>query len=364
MKTSYTDRQNQTQSPLVGVRGIEPPRDFSHQILNLTRLPFRHTPVQQVSGKHLYIRLLVKLLLVEDSPSDREILRHLLDAQFRGMADFYEAVTLTKAIEILEFQAIDCVILDLQLPDSIGRETFQKLNNRFPDVPIIVMTHSKDRKLALEMIQEGAADFVIKDYTSLNEEDLFRRIVFAIEKHRRTVRVPPESASFYHRLERAKSNLQEAQDQDQEDPSTVRHMTAEVTSAMADLSSKMFTELQKINIRLAQDGVQQEVIVQTVMALDKEVLRGHSDRPSMRSQVDLLDHRLTAMEEQPISEKNGEDEVTEHRMSQRTKIILAFISLLGVLGTATATAVATYFASTQKSAVPLKVNHEIRVPPP
>jgi DNA-binding NarL/FixJ family response regulator len=287
---------------------------------------------------------MMNILLVEDSPSDREILKQILDSQFKGKATFYEAVTLAAAVETLEHRRIDCTILDLQLPDSIGRETFQKLNGRFPDVPLIVMTHSKDRALALDMIQQGAADFLIKSYSGLDEEDLFRRITFAVEKHRLSVRVQhPGAASSYHRLERAKSNLLEAQDKE-ESPSTIRNITIEVTSAVAELSSKMFTELQQINIKLAQQGTQQETLVQTVTSLDKELLRGHSNRPSMRSQVDLLDLRLTNVE--GAVRANGEEhiQIVQTKMSARTKVIIAVLTLLGVLGTAAAT----YFTATHK----------------
>jgi DNA-binding NarL/FixJ family response regulator len=289
----------------------------------------------------------MKILLVEDSSSDREVLRYFLEAQFQGDAEIYEAATITKAIEALEAGRMDCIILDLQLPDSIGKETFEKLYGRFPDTPIIVMTHSNDRELALEMIRQGAADFIIKSHTTFNEEDLFRRITFAVEKHLRSVRVPIESAGYYHKLERAKSNFQEAQKT--EDPSQVRLMAVEVTAAVADLSSKMFAELQRINLQLAQ----QEPLVQTVQSLDRELLRGYSDRPSMRSQVDLLEHRLTTIEEEQKEKdkKNGRKARTN---GGKVKIILAIISLVGILGTA----IATYFATIHKTGV----KHETTMP--
>mgnify|MGYP001204014048 CR=1 FL=1 len=282
----------------------------------------------------------MRILLVEDSPSDREILRHVLDSQLQGEAEFHEATTLAEATQILESHYVDCTILDLQLPDSIGKETFEKLNARFPDIPMIVMTHSKDRELAISMIQQGAADFLIKSYTGLDEEDLYRRITFAIEKHNRSVRVPPESAKYYNRLERAKVHLQEASD-GEASPSTIRNMTVEVTTAVADLSKKMFTELQQINMKLAQ----QEAILQTVTTLDKEILRGHSNRPSMRSQMDVLEHRVTTMEGRVRKFGEGYIEITKTKISNRTKVLIAILTLLGVIGTAAAT----YYTAVYKS---------------
>jgi DNA-binding response OmpR family regulator len=245
----------------------------------------------------------------------------------------------------LEGHYVDCAILDLQLPDSIGKETFEKLNARFPDVPMIVMTHSKDRELAISMIQQGAADFLIKSYTGLDEEDLYRRITFAIEKHNRSVRVPPESARYYNRLERARVHLKEAHERDDASPSTIRNMTVEVTTAVADLSKKMFTELQQINMKLSQYGAQQEALMQTVNALDKELLKGHSNRPSMRSQVDVLEHRMSTAEGKVKRFGEGYLEITQTKISNRTKVLIAILTLLGVLGTT----IATYYATVHKS---------------
>lgn len=287
----------------------------------------------------------MRILLVEDSPTDREILRYLLDAKFKGEVEFHEASTLESAFEILKAELVDCVVLDLQLPDSAGKETFLKLNKRFPNVPFIVMTHSKDRSLALEMIQKGAADFVIKSYE--DEEEIFRRITFAVEKHRNSIRVAPDAARSYHNLERAKVNLQDAQDRE-DSPSTIRNMAVEVTSAVADLSRRMFTELQEINLRLTQQGTQQGIVIQTVNTLDKELLRGHSNRPSMRSQVDLLDHKIRALEgeikgveEAGAAYRRESVQLVQTKMSNKTKIIIAVITLLGVLGTTVGTYCAT-----------------------
>ncbi len=284
----------------------------------------------------------MRILLVEDSPSDREILRHLLDAQFRGEVEFHEATTLESAFDTLEAELVDCVVLDLQLPDSAGKETFTKLNKRFPNIPFIVMTHSKDRSLALEMIQEGAADFVIKSYG--DEEEIFRRITFAVEKHRRSVRVAPDAARSYHTLQRAQMGLQEAQDRE-DSPSTIRNIQVEVTAAVADLSRRMFTELQDINLKLGEVVLKQETSLQDIKTLDKELLRGHSNRPSMRSQVDLLEHRVGILEGDVKEVESTHVQIVTTKMSNRTKVILGIITLLGVF----TTALATYLAATYKA---------------
>lgn len=124
----------------------------------------------------------MNILIVEDSSSDRGLLRYMLESRFpKEVSCFHEADTLAKALDILAMKNIDCVILDLQLPDSAGKQTFLRLYERYFGIPIIVMTHNKDRQLAIDMVQAGAADFIIKNFT--DEEELFNRIVLTIERY-------------------------------------------------------------------------------------------------------------------------------------------------------------------------------------
>jgi len=290
-----------------------------------------------------------RILLVEDSPSDREILKYLLEEQFKKEVVLHEAPSLSKAVEILDKEGIDCVVLDLQLPDSAGKETFQKLYARYSHIPFIVMTNNKDRLLAVEMIQLGAADFVLKNYT--DEEDIFRRIVFAIEKHKRSVRVDPTEADSFRRVSSANFRLVQAQEDDAS-PSTIRNIQVETTAAVADLSRKTFAALQEINISFAKNNMQWSEVAKTVAILDKELLRGHSNRPSMRSQMDLMDHRIQVLEgevnglQEDVTETNitaikENNQTARTKLSMWTKLLIALLTLLGVL----ATAAATYFAA-------------------
>jgi|SRR6478609_486205 len=290
----------------------------------------------------------MRILIVEDSATDRQLLRYLLEDKFMSEAKFREASNLATAVKYLDAGNIDCVLLDLQLPDSAGKETFEKLISRFPDVPIIVMTNNKDRDLAVNMIKLGAADYILKSYT--DEEELFRRIVFAIEKHRRTVRMPIDNASSIHKLERAQANLASAHKSGEH--GAIRSTTMETTTAIADLSKSLFTELQAISGKLTQQDTRVGHMEDIVRTLEQELLKGHPTRASMRSQVDLIDHRLTQNEQGLKSVRDGlkHDDETQRmsavslhqtRMTNKTKLLLGVLTLIGAI----ATAVASYEAS-------------------
>jgi DNA-binding NarL/FixJ family response regulator len=298
----------------------------------------------------------MRLLMVEDSRQDRELLRYLLEERFTSdRSEILEAGNLEDAIKQLTRIPIDVVILDLSLPDSAGKETFCSLHDRFPDVPLIVMTNNQDRQLAMTMIQEGAADYIVKNYTEA--EEIFRRIMFAVEKCRTSIRVPPAEATLIKKVERTKAALLVAHQSGEHQ--TIPDRTVETSAAVADLSRNIYTHMQEQGKTVVKIETQQDIMMKMLQVLDKEILRGHSNRPSMRTQMDVLvnDHknleeRVNNLEADRPSILDLQKVTTIHhtqiqttKMHNRTKVILGILTLLGVL----AGAGATYYASVQSS---------------
>lgn len=122
----------------------------------------------------------MRILIVEDNPADRELLVYALQEHFKTEAKFREADNLKTAHEYLARGGVDAIVLDLQLPDSSGLETFTRVHAAYPHLPVIVVTHNVDLELAVDIVQQGAEDVIIKDFT--NTIVLFRRILFAIER--------------------------------------------------------------------------------------------------------------------------------------------------------------------------------------
>ena len=133
------------------------------------------------------------ILIVEDNQADRELLLEALQERFMKEAKFRVAMDLRSAFEYLD-RVLDgepffnVVILDLGLPDSSGRDTFRAIHDKYPQVPIVVMSNNTDMDLALDLIREGAADFILKDYS--NTITIFRRVVFAATRQKMSIRPP------------------------------------------------------------------------------------------------------------------------------------------------------------------------------
>ena len=105
-----------------------------------------------------------KVLLVEDNPGDARLMReHLADPAGHSF-ELEHVSTLTQGLERLSRGGIDLVLLDLSLPDSPMPDTFQRVHACAPEVPIIVMSGLDDEKFAIQTVQEGAQDYLVKSF--------------------------------------------------------------------------------------------------------------------------------------------------------------------------------------------------------
>src|SRR5437762_7134796 len=90
------------------------------------------------------------------------------------------APSLEEAIALLGSGRIDIVLLDLNLPDSRGLETFSKIQRVAPDLPIIILSGLADEELALESVRAGAQDYFVKG--SMSVHVLVRAVCYALER--------------------------------------------------------------------------------------------------------------------------------------------------------------------------------------
>ncbi len=124
----------------------------------------------------------IRVLLVEDSPSDAELLQEaLLETEAEGF-QFVLAESLTEALESLHKNSFDVLLLDLSLPDSFGTETFRKAREKAPNLPIVVLTGTDNEILGLQAVRHGVQDYLIKGQS--DGRLVARAIRYAIERKR------------------------------------------------------------------------------------------------------------------------------------------------------------------------------------
>ncbi len=104
-----------------------------------------------------------KILLVEDSLSDAEVVERFLQVATRSDYIVTRAASLDEALTALSTRKFAVILLDLNLPDSLGLETFEQVySTQKSKTPIVVMTGLGDEEEGAHMVRGGAYDFMVK----------------------------------------------------------------------------------------------------------------------------------------------------------------------------------------------------------
>ncbi len=124
----------------------------------------------------------LRILLVEDSPSDAALLQESLTQNSLGSFVFRHAETLAGALQLLGQQSFDLMLLDLSLPDSTGTETYLRARAAVPQLPIVLLTSVEDEDVGLAAVRGGIQDYLIKGQAYGRQTA--RAIRYAIERKR------------------------------------------------------------------------------------------------------------------------------------------------------------------------------------
>jgi signal transduction histidine kinase len=126
------------------------------------------------------------VLLVEDNPGDAKLVRHHLNApqvaDIVGDVTLHHEASLSDALDELERASYDILFLDLGLPESTGIATLDRVLEADLRIPIVVLTGLDDRETAVQAIQRGAQDYLLKD--DIDADTLARALRYAVERHR------------------------------------------------------------------------------------------------------------------------------------------------------------------------------------
>lgn len=119
------------------------------------------------------------VLMIEDNPGDADLVRLRL-VEGKSAVDVNCVNRLSDGLASLKDKSPSVILLDLNLPDSQGAETFRKVLEKAPDVPIVILSGQDDEALAIKALHQGVQDYLVKGAISSNGLD--RAMRYAIER--------------------------------------------------------------------------------------------------------------------------------------------------------------------------------------
>lgn len=105
---------------------------------------------------------MIRIVICDDQEVVREGLRTILE-----LVPDFEVVAVAgdgaAAIEAVETEAVDLVLMDLRMPIMNGVQATTELQKTHPDLPVLVLTTYADESWVLDAIRAGAAGYLLKD---------------------------------------------------------------------------------------------------------------------------------------------------------------------------------------------------------
>ena len=118
----------------------------------------------------------VRILVIEDDADLSEVYRRILSRVGRVQG----CESLGQALEAIQAEAPEVVILDLGLPDSQGLEGLARVRKQAPGAAVVITTGAGDENLAIEALRRGAQDYLLKG--RLEAATLTRSVRYALER--------------------------------------------------------------------------------------------------------------------------------------------------------------------------------------
>src|SRR5437868_14865781 len=117
------------------------------------------------------------VLIIEDNPGDADLVRLRL-TEGKPPVDVSCVDKLSDGLASINKAPPSVVLLDLNLPDSHGAETFRTVLEKAPDVPVVILSGQDDEALAIKAVHQGVLDYLVKgDFTAHHLERAMHYVV-------------------------------------------------------------------------------------------------------------------------------------------------------------------------------------------
>ena len=115
-------------------------------------------------------------MIVDDHPIVRSGLKNIISDE-KDMQIVCEASTGNQAMEMVSKIEMDIIVLDISLPDISGFEILTRLNNLYPDIPVLMLSVMSEDLYASKTLKAGASGFINKESAPEELIVAIRRII-------------------------------------------------------------------------------------------------------------------------------------------------------------------------------------------
>src|SRR3954453_17677352 len=119
------------------------------------------------------------VLLIEDNPGDADLIRLRLGEAVSDV-EVNCVARLPTGLDSIEKKQPSLVLLDLNLPDSKGAETFRKVLSRAPGTPVVILSGQDGQELASKAVHQGGQAYLVKG--DFDGKQLARAMRYAMDR--------------------------------------------------------------------------------------------------------------------------------------------------------------------------------------
>jgi len=147
----------------------------------------------------------IRILLVEDKSSDGHIASLLSDTSGPVRFNLTRTNDPNRAIDLLGQDSFEMAVFDVKFPEN--SEILKKARRQSKDIPLLVTTASEDEETALQAIEDGADDYLVRG--SIYKDVLIRSIRYAIARRREQQRACQEQTRLLEELKVTNTELKD-----------------------------------------------------------------------------------------------------------------------------------------------------------
>ncbi len=134
---------------------------------------------------------LFDILIAEDEPLERKVLRHLLEKSGLPLGNIYEAGSGREAVQLALANRPEIMVMDIRMPGMDGLEAARQIREQLPNASIIILTAYDRFTYSQKAIKIGVADFLLKPVQPDELYETLRGVINRLEASRHESILPP-----------------------------------------------------------------------------------------------------------------------------------------------------------------------------